>query len=382
MGLETAVYVKDLNLANPTGGDTRRQGDDHLRMFKGAVQRTLDRIQPKIHTGGTGAAYTLSTGHAGATLEVGGLYGCIFHTASLDNATMNVDGTGVKPLYKPMSGGHVAVAANDYPAGGRVLFHFDGNAFVILTVPYQLSYFPLTGGVLSGNLHVQVGGMALIHAQTTGPGQQARLGIQTNSSQWLWYTNEPTAHCAFWNGVDRLRLHGSGEVEVMTSALIPNGGIAHIGGISSFSLSNESGNAVMRYNNAGWLHYVPPTHDSFRWALGGHGETGWLDHTGFRSRSNAKVWLRAGGGTLFNGFNVSSLQYFGAGTYVVHFARALPNNVYATVGMGEQFGPNPPYAIYHNGPNHGNTAVGIALARPDGTRGDVQWALAVFGDGV
>lgn len=41
MGLETATFVSDLVNTNPTSGDNRSQGDDHLRLVKAAVQATF-----------------------------------------------------------------------------------------------------------------------------------------------------------------------------------------------------------------------------------------------------------------------------------------------------------------------------------------------------
>lgn len=41
MGLETASFVSNLVATNPVAGDTKSQGDDHLRLIKGALQSTF-----------------------------------------------------------------------------------------------------------------------------------------------------------------------------------------------------------------------------------------------------------------------------------------------------------------------------------------------------
>lgn len=41
MGLETAAFVSNLVATNPVAGDTKSQGDDHLRLIKGALQATF-----------------------------------------------------------------------------------------------------------------------------------------------------------------------------------------------------------------------------------------------------------------------------------------------------------------------------------------------------
>lgn len=41
MGLEVATYINGLNAAWPLAGDTKSQGDDHLRLLKGTLQATF-----------------------------------------------------------------------------------------------------------------------------------------------------------------------------------------------------------------------------------------------------------------------------------------------------------------------------------------------------
>lgn len=41
MALESGTYTNDLNSANPTATDTRREGDDHLRLIKSTLQNTV-----------------------------------------------------------------------------------------------------------------------------------------------------------------------------------------------------------------------------------------------------------------------------------------------------------------------------------------------------
>jgi len=41
MGLEAATFISQLNTANPPTGDSKTEGDDHLRLIKGALQNTF-----------------------------------------------------------------------------------------------------------------------------------------------------------------------------------------------------------------------------------------------------------------------------------------------------------------------------------------------------
>lgn len=46
MALESATLIHELDPSNPVGGsDPKSQGDDHIRMFKGAVQNTFPNVE-------------------------------------------------------------------------------------------------------------------------------------------------------------------------------------------------------------------------------------------------------------------------------------------------------------------------------------------------
>lgn len=44
MALETATYISDLVATNPTGGDGKAQGDDHIRLVKSTVKATFPNV--------------------------------------------------------------------------------------------------------------------------------------------------------------------------------------------------------------------------------------------------------------------------------------------------------------------------------------------------
>lgn len=48
MPVENATYINQLNENYPEGDDPRSEGDDHLKMFKGAVKRTFPNITGPI----------------------------------------------------------------------------------------------------------------------------------------------------------------------------------------------------------------------------------------------------------------------------------------------------------------------------------------------
>lgn len=48
MALEAATYINQLVASNPNGADPKGQGDDHLRMIKGAILNTFPNITGRV----------------------------------------------------------------------------------------------------------------------------------------------------------------------------------------------------------------------------------------------------------------------------------------------------------------------------------------------
>lgn len=48
MGLENANYIAQLDETNPEGTDSRRQGDDHMRMIKGVLRKTFPEFDEAL----------------------------------------------------------------------------------------------------------------------------------------------------------------------------------------------------------------------------------------------------------------------------------------------------------------------------------------------
>lgn len=44
MSLETATYINGLDVNNPTSGDPKSQGDDHLRLVKSTIKATFPSV--------------------------------------------------------------------------------------------------------------------------------------------------------------------------------------------------------------------------------------------------------------------------------------------------------------------------------------------------
>lgn len=52
MGLEAATYIQDLVVTNPSGGDQKAQGDDHIRLIKSVLKNTFPGATAALTFGG------------------------------------------------------------------------------------------------------------------------------------------------------------------------------------------------------------------------------------------------------------------------------------------------------------------------------------------
>jgi len=101
MGLETGTYIDDLVATNPTSGDLKSQGDDHIRLLKATIKASFPNV--------TGAA-TLTHGQlSGVSTPLTGVPTA--PTATLGNdstqiaTTAYVDATTVAAIYPPVASG-------------------------------------------------------------------------------------------------------------------------------------------------------------------------------------------------------------------------------------------------------------------------------------
>lgn len=135
MALETGSYINDLVITNPTFGDPKSQGDDHLRLMKTCLQNSLAGFTGAIIVTGTdgGAvnAYTLTP--ANALPAYGTKMTAVFAPTVTNTGacTLNISGLGVKNL-RSVSGD--ALVAGDLVLGCIYAAFYTGTEFRLLSV--------------------------------------------------------------------------------------------------------------------------------------------------------------------------------------------------------------------------------------------------------
>lgn len=136
MALETGNYIGDLVVANPTPGDPKSQGDDHIRLIKSVLRACFPGFAGAIIVGGadtgTADAYVVNTvtpllGYSANTM--------FLFRPSATNATatptLNVSGLGALPI-KAVDGADLF--AGDIPAGRYISVVYNGTVFQLLGV--------------------------------------------------------------------------------------------------------------------------------------------------------------------------------------------------------------------------------------------------------
>jgi hypothetical protein len=136
MPLETATFINDLTITNPTSADPKSQGDDHIRLVKSAVKNSLPGFTGVILGAGTetqGASVnefvvTLSPAPAAYTANT-----ILAFKATHTNTaacTLQIGALGTKP-FLAVDGS--ALSSGDITTGEFVTAIYDGTSFFLLS---------------------------------------------------------------------------------------------------------------------------------------------------------------------------------------------------------------------------------------------------------
>lgn len=192
-------------------------GEACLIYSNGTALHTVGRaplVQPSAATSGTAPAYTLALLPA-PTLAAGLRVRVNFHAATTAAATLNVSGTGAKPL-KQYSPAGAKVAAN-IALGQRADVEYDGTDWVIvdalpLAAPVQATLAEMQAGTEAGLRSMSPANVKqAIDANGMTP---AQLRSELNASG-----SAPVFACRAWvnfNGTGTVAIRASGNVSSIT----------------------------------------------------------------------------------------------------------------------------------------------------------------------
>lgn len=137
MALETVTYVGDLVVTNPTNGDRKKYGDDHLRIIKTALKSSfagwtgLILITGSEAQGATVNDYVLTVTPAIAAYTPGSLILWQATHTNIGATTLQIASLSALAL-KSVAGG--ALAANDIISGQWYLSLYTGSEFRLVAV--------------------------------------------------------------------------------------------------------------------------------------------------------------------------------------------------------------------------------------------------------
>lgn len=133
MPLESGSYLSDLVITNPTSGDPKSQGDDHLRLIKTTLRVSfsgfLGAVVVRGTDTGTGAAYVVAPSTAVPSLQVGMRVQFAPVNANTGAATLAVSGLVATPIVHANGS---ALVAGDLLAGRVVEAVYDGTSFQLM----------------------------------------------------------------------------------------------------------------------------------------------------------------------------------------------------------------------------------------------------------
>jgi|SRR6185369_11834829 len=186
MGLETGIWVNDLNPANPPGTDPKSQGDDHLRLEKTTVKNSFAGFVGAIlitgTDGGAANAYTLTpaTVLPAYTSRMIAIFSPTI--ANTGAATLNVSGLGNIEI-RSLTG--AALAANDLVPGVVYAASYDGAVFRLLAVTKQY-----------------VDNLSFSSTLPAAPGGNTLYFLQSLNGSFFWGTSPVPDFLLFAQGVD------------------------------------------------------------------------------------------------------------------------------------------------------------------------------------
>ena len=124
MTVETATYISDLNATYPAGGDSKAEGDNHVRLLKSTIKATFANV-----TGAVTASHTELNRLVGVTSGVQAQLNALSATVGYAITWTSVAATETAVAnygyFADTSGGAFTVTLPASPADGNVVMFVD-----------------------------------------------------------------------------------------------------------------------------------------------------------------------------------------------------------------------------------------------------------------
>lgn len=169
MGLETSTYISGLTASWPLAGDTKSQGDDHLRLIKATLQATFPNASKSFYF---------------PSVAINALVSQTFLSAD-NNKTFFIDSSGgSKTAFLPVLAGadagfQLQVVKADgssnsiyvYPQSGSIVSRIGSTGYIRVGVPWEPSIFVWTGGAwICYKPGVVIGSIVTMNVDVVPPG--------------------------------------------------------------------------------------------------------------------------------------------------------------------------------------------------------------------
>lgn len=168
MGLEAGTYISALNASNPTTGDPKTQGDDHLRLIKSTILSTFPNI-----TGAVTPTHTELNYVDGVTSAIQTQIDALVNIPrSTTSGTLVV---GDRGKCVAVSTG-ITVPNATFSAGDSVSIYNDSASSVTITQGASLT-LRLAGTSTTGNRTLAARGICTIWFNTSSEGVISGAGL-------------------------------------------------------------------------------------------------------------------------------------------------------------------------------------------------------------
>lgn len=268
MAIESASFISDLVITNPVSSDDRSTADDHLRLMKSVIKKSLPNagvpsIVNSLAATGPADVYAVTLDPAATAYASGMFIRFIVPAANTGAATLNVNALGAKSIKRAGA----ALVAGDLPINAVVEVIYDGTNFQVIGG---------TQGIFPGSLGLlTIGTASVTSLSVTSTATVGNLSVQTAATlASLSVTSTATiaAAASFGKEVyfDEVVDNGNSSTADTIDWKVGNKQLSTLTGACTYTFTAPSGpaNLVLKLIQGGSGSYNPTWPASVKWVGG------------------------------------------------------------------------------------------------------------------